>query len=382
MVLMRARRLTLYCLLATAVLAFVLFWDGRLDLWAANLFYHPDVDAKNPWFEQQKFLWTFFYHGAPWMTGVLLIGSLVLFALKKWRLYSVFIFLVITLGPGLFINSFFKPYWGRPRPREVVELGGKYPYRPFYLADFGGPGKAFPCGHCSVGFAYGAFYLIHRRSRPWLARGFLAGSLLVGVLMGIGRMAAGGHFLSDVVWAGLITWSVTYWLYYKALKIPEREAGTFAGQQKFTFLEKKPVAYLVYSTLGVLTATGLMLASPFYKEIDLPFDPVAVENLNIDIEQGNVEVLLNIQLERAFEISGYVKGFGFPSNKVTSVCQREAGTVSCRISRRGFFSDYEGVMKVLINPIHVKNLRLQLKEGDIDLSRAGRLPENYQIVGP
>jgi hypothetical protein len=40
------------------------------------------------------------------------------------RMYGLFILLSVILGPGLLVNLVFKDHWGRPRPRQVVALGG------------------------------------------------------------------------------------------------------------------------------------------------------------------------------------------------------------------------------------------------------------------
>jgi membrane-associated PAP2 superfamily phosphatase len=45
----------------------------------------------------------------------------------------------------------------------------------------------------------------------------------LGTLLGIGRMAAGAHFLSDAVWSALIVYIVAHGLYYYVLRIPARE---------------------------------------------------------------------------------------------------------------------------------------------------------------
>lgn len=313
--------------------------------------------------------------------------------LQKYRIYAVFIFLSIALGPGLVINSVFKPYWGRPRPREVVELGGKYPYRPFYIPEVGAQGKSFPCGHCSVGFTYAVFFWIFLRRRKVLAYCSLAGSTVFGVLMGVGRIAAGGHFFSDVVWAGLISWSICFWLYYFVLRIPEREDGTLNQQNRLNLLgqtitKKKPLAYAIYTALGVLTLTALLLASPFYKEIELKASDVGkIQNLNIQIGRGNVELVQKDDLPMAFRIEGFAKGFGFPKNKVISECrsvsadssQIEATSVHCDIHRQGFFSDYESLITIYLNPSLIENFELNLTKGDLDLRKANSLPANYQI---
>ncbi|HBH49073.1 MAG TPA: PAP2 family protein, partial [Bacteroidales bacterium] len=42
--------------------------------------------------------------------------------MRRWALMMI---LTIVLGPGLLVNATFKDNWGRPRPNEIVEFGGK-----------------------------------------------------------------------------------------------------------------------------------------------------------------------------------------------------------------------------------------------------------------
>lgn len=379
-------------ILVLIVFAFILFWDSTLDFWAARQFFHPE-NIQDRWFEQNEPLWNFFYHAAPWLTGILLLGSLFVLILsqfktqyKKIRIYAVYVFLVVALGPGLVVNSVFKPYWGRPRPREVTEFSGKYQYRPFYIPEVGAQGKSFPCGHCSIAFSFGLFWFIFRRKNKLIAWSALIGSTGFGALMGMGRIAAGGHFFSDVVWAGIFSWIVAFILYYKMLRIPEREDGTFNKNQKLnilgeTLFHKKYVAVFSYAILGILTITTLLLASPFHKEIELKGkDSAKIQNLKINIDQGNVDLILQSDLDRNFEIQGDVKGFGFPKNKVMTNCEGE-NEVQCEIHKQGFFSDYESVIMVKVNPNLVESLDLQVKKGDVDTSKVNVLPAGYRVQG-
>ena len=55
----------------------------------------------------------------------------------------------------------------------------------------------------------------------------MAGGLMAGLALGLGRMAAGGHFLSDVVWSAILALGIAHALYYHVLRIPRVEAGQF-----------------------------------------------------------------------------------------------------------------------------------------------------------
>lgn len=354
-----------------ALLSFVFFWDSRLDLFFANIFYTPGNPA-GAWSHQDDPVWKFFYHGAPVMTGVLmlsclfvLIGSHFHDKLKAQRIYAIFIFLAVALGPGLLINTIFKPYWGRPRPRQVQELGGKYEYQSFWQKGVSGQGMSFPCGHCSVGFVFGTFYWIYRRKNPALAYGGLATSIVLGTGMGIGRIAAGGHFMSDVIWAALMTWVPAWWLYYFGLKIPQREDGLQSKTNGWlqTKMNTKWFAPVIYGFLGLATVTALLLASPFYQSFDKKI-LWATPNLNatLTLDKADVDIDYSFDQIEAIVINGYAKGFGFPKSQVDVLESFENEQIKYMLVRRGFFSDYESVFKIVINPSLIQNLQIYVAD--------------------
>ena len=216
-------------LTSLAVVTMVVFWITDLDIITARLFYHPSHSG-GKWPLGERSMWWFFYQSAPFVTGsfvILSVTGMVLGSchrgMKHLRLYCLFVLLSLILGPGLVVNGILKDWWGRPRPRQVVELGGTARHVPPFVIGNLGKEKSFPCGHCSVGYLYCVGWFIWRRRRPKLAIGSLSLAILLGSLLGVGRMAAGGHFLSDVLWSGCIAFAVTLMLYYFVLKIPMRE---------------------------------------------------------------------------------------------------------------------------------------------------------------
>lgn len=398
-----------YFLLCLTVLACVLFRNSDLDFWAAKKFYHPE-NLTDFWPEQNNKLWLFFYHAAPWLTGILMLGSLAVLvtsifktSLLKFRKHAAFVFLVIALGPGLVVNSVFKPYWGRPRPREVVELGGHQKYQEFFRPNFGGGGKSFPCGHCSVGFSYGLLFWIFLRRKKKMAYLSLVASIAFGFLMGIGRIAAGGHFFSDVVWAGLMVYWVCFWLYHHALKIPSREladqtasanreivnaanltSNSFLNttRDNTTNAKSRSLEIILYASLAFITVTTLLLASPFNKEINLRLQAQQIETLILNVDDSNIDFKIDASdaaMASAFTAQGEVKGFGFPNNKVKVACERIESKTICEIKKVGFFSDFESNLKVSINPNLVHHFQLQLKKGKIYRDENSPLPEGYQL---
>jgi lipid A 4'-phosphatase len=134
--------------------------------------------------------------------------------LRQDRKAGLFIVVFLILGPGLIVNTVFKDHWGRPRPAEIVQFGGTETYRPFWQPGTPVQGRSFPSGHAAVGFFTTAPFFILRRKAPGWARRVLAAGILYGMLMGLGRMIQGGHFLTDVIWAGCLVYVTGLFLYY------------------------------------------------------------------------------------------------------------------------------------------------------------------------
>jgi lipid A 4'-phosphatase len=106
-----------------------------------------------------------------------------------------------AIGPGLIANVVLKDNWGRARPREVVEFGGKLEFTPPLV-----PSReckdncSFVSGEAASVFApifSGALLLPHLRVA------LVAGGLIAGLGTGLVRISTGGHFLSDVLFAGI-----------------------------------------------------------------------------------------------------------------------------------------------------------------------------------
>ncbi len=115
---------------------------------------------------------------------------------KPW----VFLFLALLIGPGLVANVGFKDHWGRARPREVVEFGGKDTFSPALAFRFekARSNGSFVSGDGAFGFFLPAFgYVAPSRFKRKAFWGGMAG----GVVFGFVRVAMGAHFFSDVVYA-------------------------------------------------------------------------------------------------------------------------------------------------------------------------------------
>lgn len=101
-------------------------------------------------------------------------------------------------------------------PWDIVQFGGFAPYLRLLEATPMGltAGHCFPAGHATTGFSLMAFYFVGwssgQRGTSWAG---LAAGLIAGLGLGFGRMAQGAHFLSHVLWSGLVCWIVLVALY-------------------------------------------------------------------------------------------------------------------------------------------------------------------------
>jgi membrane-associated PAP2 superfamily phosphatase len=163
----------------------------------------------NKWPGINTFPWEFFYtYAAVPGFSIAGIGLLIFFAgywkkqLEHFRRQALFLVLLLALGPGLVVNVIFKDNLGRARPREIKEFGGKYEYTEIWQPGATGKNSSFPSGHASVAFyLMGPWFLLRNRKKK-TALFFLSSGLVYGIVIGVTRIIQGGHFLSDVMWAG------------------------------------------------------------------------------------------------------------------------------------------------------------------------------------
>jgi lipid A 4'-phosphatase len=197
----------------------------QIDLWVSSWFYVP----------QRGFVlrdWAptaFIYHMASWIPLaiglVVVVAAAWLFLMQRplWRFDRkalLFIVLSIVLGPGLLANTILKDHWGRARPLQIEAFGGPRHFTPAPL-----PAAecirncSFVSGHAALGFSLVAFAFLLPPGRA--RHKGIAAAIVFGGFIGLVRIAQGGHFLSDVVWAGLLIFGTTVLLHWC---IVERDA--------------------------------------------------------------------------------------------------------------------------------------------------------------
>lgn len=199
-------------LAATAIIAIT-----GADLKVSAFFYRSPgwpIGDQAPWHQLYRFG---FYPAYLLGTAALALFVAGFFRqpLARFRKGAAFMVLLLALGPGLMVNSVLKDHWGRPRPREITQFGGTGAFHQPWQRSGTDNGKSFPSGHGSSAFYLAMPYFVLRRRHPRLALYAFGSGVFYGVLMGLARIAQGGHFVSDILWAwGVVhlTASVLYYL--------------------------------------------------------------------------------------------------------------------------------------------------------------------------
>ncbi len=177
---------------------------SEVDLWLTTQFW----DAQQGFYLNEKG-WVQFCYKVFWfmpraVIPILLIALILPRFVKKMqgtRKRSTFLLLVLLIGPGLIVHPLLKDNWDRPRPRDVQEFAGDLQFTPaFVMTDQKGKNQSFASGHAAMGFFFMAFGWVFAQRR-W----FIAG-LLIGTVVGAGRVVQGGHFVSDTITSAFIVY--------------------------------------------------------------------------------------------------------------------------------------------------------------------------------
>lgn len=213
------RRPELWAFLACVIV--FLAWP-QLDLIVASAFYENGHFYADEYPIVRAIYWLFARIHFLYLLGF--IAAISYFSVKKQpikRKASVFLLITLILGPGILVNIVLKDNsLGRPRPVHIQEFGGENHWTPVF--HYSGECKkncSFVSGHAAIGFYWLAFAWLGRR-KQWLIAGFS-----MGAIVGFTRIIQGGHFLSDVIFAGWFTY-FTYALIAYVMGIKHTHSST------------------------------------------------------------------------------------------------------------------------------------------------------------
>jgi membrane-associated PAP2 superfamily phosphatase len=189
----------------------------RLDLAVSTPFYDPKTHD----FPLNGHVWAQYARNAARVlitllivpAGIALIGKFLFPRRRMLIKGQAVLFLIGTLavGPGLIANTLLKDHWGRARPIDVTEFGGLSHFTPWW-----DPRGDCP-NNCSfiAGEPAGAFWTMAPAALAppqWRLLAYGA-ALAFGSAVGVLRIAGGGHFFTDVVFAGLFIYLVIWAAY-------------------------------------------------------------------------------------------------------------------------------------------------------------------------
>src|SRR5216684_6926413 len=208
-------------LAVAAVVGVVLGIRPALDLDLAALFFDP---ARGGFWRSFDPTYLRLRDASTWLVALIAAPAVLAPILKLVRPRRpliipgraiVLMLVTLALAPGVVANLILKEHWGRPRPIDVAEFGGDEHFRPWWD----------PRGDCPKNCSFisgdvsGAFWTLAPAAvvpPQWRALAY-GGALLLGAGVGVLRMAAGAHFFSDVIFAGVLTFLVIWlthgWLY-------------------------------------------------------------------------------------------------------------------------------------------------------------------------
>ncbi len=186
-----------------------------VDITVSALCYQPEVGFvwRGQWWER------LLYHSLAPLVVIVTSGLIVLWLVNRWRVrrqlppycgffsrHLVLLLLLLALFPGLLVNTILKPQIGRARPIEIIQFGGEHQFTPAFVRSNQG-GHSFSSGHAaSAAYLVAVAVVLFGSKSPWVAL-----ALVYALLIGVVRIIAGGHFLSDVLVSGWLVW-VGYWM--------------------------------------------------------------------------------------------------------------------------------------------------------------------------
>lgn len=206
----------LIALAIAAAVGLVFAIAPALDLALVKPFYHPETGL---WLAVGKSV-ARLRRAAAWLIALAaapaFLGLLVKLVFPRRPMLipgraAVLMITTLALAPGLVTNVILKDHWGRPRPIDVTQFGGADQFVPWWDPRGGCP------NNCSfvAGEASGAFWMLAPAMLcPPQWRVLATGAALTfGAAIGLLRMAGGGHFFTDVVFAGTFTFLIIWVIY-------------------------------------------------------------------------------------------------------------------------------------------------------------------------
>lgn len=350
--------------LGALIILTALFAVFDLDRTIASLFYRPE----DKWFMGHHPLWRVLYEYGT-LPGILLAliclaGWLISFFnlhLEAWRPYFLLVVLTTVIACGLLVNTVFKQYWGRPRPNQISELGGYYPYRHVFPPGIPGRGASFPSGHSAMGFSVITLVFLRRRSKK-IAYAGLATGVVLGGLLSAARMVKGAHFPTDMIWSlGFVTMTATA-LYFCIQKIPARQPAAPGPAMK---TGKKIGVIMIVSLAAVLMTVAFMTRRPFYKTLEYQA-PLAPEIkrivIRMDSDPEHLAILPGNTDKATLLVHAHGFGWAWVDYEIKPDIESRSDTLTFTldIEARSYFAELDHSIEVTLPAVRKDHMTVDL----------------------
>lgn len=319
------------------------------DIAAQEVFYDAEEDR---WTGQdmQTMVWLYL-NGVKPAIGIALFGASIFllgFNVQRLRIYrrvALFLLLVLVIGNGLVANAILKEYWGRPRPSQVDQFGGTQAFEPSLWIHTESSGKSFPSGHATMGFYFFALALL-LRGKARLA--VFAFTIAFGSIIGLSRISYGGHFFTDVVWAGIIMWLISLG-FYRFMEIEQNWRYERPQANNFELTPWQKVRGRILVPLATVAILGAATRFPRDKSDHLTVDFQGQESVQIELERlkGDIKIATGAEELRMMT---HCQGFGLPKTRLRlkSDCEIEEHSIdlSVRHHVQGFFTELRATTRI------------------------------------
>ena len=185
------------------VLLFFLF--PNLDIHFSKLFFYEEkfISEKHIFIKNLRSFLKDFMIVISVFSLLLIVGGLlfkkkkkVFFLKSRTKLILLGFIVGPVIGCGLIANFYFKDNWGRARPINIQEFGGDKIYaKPFIISDQCKKNCSWIGGEASAAFSFITGTIILKNPI------YLIINLIFGIVVSLCRIAMGGHFLSDNIFA-------------------------------------------------------------------------------------------------------------------------------------------------------------------------------------
>jgi hypothetical protein len=258
------------------------------------------------------------------------------------------------------VNAVFKEHWGRPRPREVTEFGGRERFEKVWEYDASSPGKSFPSGHASMGFCLFALYFVGRAMRQEWTRWAVPVALGLGGALGLARIAQGGHFASDVMWSAGFCYFTALGLAW-VMRLGERPLYSGGALSR---------AGWAVIGIGLVGAAALTVAMPYQDEKRIEGGAVASDSkVQVEVKLERAELVV-VPGER-FLFTSHVEAFGMVGSKLLDRFDEEGAKFKLSQSKKGSFANVEQPATLHVPEVAGGEVRIQVGKGTVTVDLFG-----------